>query len=111
MKDKGRSYVWPEPPSLFDPRDSKEWRMYEERSKSFGRMLEADGKEPLKPCPCCGIGLVAEGHWNNVCGVCGWEDSRYQFEHPDCRDWANEMSLNEARAAYKKEPKTACKTP
>jgi len=37
-----------------------------------------------------------------ICPVCGWEDDPVQFRDPDRAGGANEMSLNEARAAWKK---------
>lgn len=52
-------------------------------------------------CPCCGEGLVDEGHLYDVCEVCSWEDDPVQFEDPDYRGGANRLSLNEARAAFK----------
>lgn len=52
-------------------------------------------------CPCCGEGLVDEGHLYDVCEICGWKDDDYQFNHPDYRGGANHLSLNEARAAFR----------
>ena len=63
--------------------------------------------ENLVPCPCCGIGLVEDGHEFDICEVCGWEDDDYQFNHPDYRGGANSMSLNEARAAFKAQRNSA----
>lgn len=67
-------------------------------------LLNGDVKmaeENLVPCPCCGIGMVEDGHEFDVCEVCGWEDDPVQFDDPDYRGGANSMSLNEARAAFK----------
>ena len=61
----------------------------------------AEANEKLVPCPCCGEGLVTEGHEFDICDVCGWEDDNYQFAHPNYRGGANPMSLNEARAKYR----------
>lgn len=61
----------------------------------------AEVNENLVACPCCGIGLVEEGHEFDICEVCGWEDDDYQFNHPDYHGGANRLSLNEARAAFK----------
>lgn len=36
-----------------------------------------------------------------ICEVCGWMDDFFQEENPDEDCFANIMSLNEARAAYK----------
>ncbi len=58
------------------------------------------------PCPCCGIGRVDAGHNYDVCEVCCWEDDPLQFAYPDMAGGANKMSLNEARAAFKRGEKT-----
>lgn len=42
-----------------------------------------------------------EGHQNDVCEVCDWEDDPVQFYDPDYRGGANAMSLNEAREAWR----------
>ena len=36
-----------------------------------------------------------------ICKGCGWQDDPIQEENPDERECANQMSLNEAREAYK----------
>ncbi|MDD4807476.1 MAG: CPCC family cysteine-rich protein [Oscillospiraceae bacterium] len=36
-----------------------------------------------------------------MCPVCGWEDDGVQLDEPDLEGGANEMSLNEAREAYR----------
>lgn len=65
-------------------------------------------EEEIKvPCPCCGEGLVEEGHLYDVCEVCYWEDDPVQFADPDYRGGANRMSLNEARAAFKAKRESA----
>lgn len=53
---------------------------------------------PTRPCAVCGS--IVEYH--DICEVCGWEDDIVQNAHPDYRGGANQMSLNEAREAYKK---------
>ena len=58
-------------------------------------------------CPCCGEGLVEEGHNYDVCDVCCWEDDPVQFEDPDYRGGANHISLNEARQNYLAKRKSA----
>lgn len=63
--------------------------------------------EKLVPCPCCGIGLVSEGHEFDICEVCGWEDDPVQFEDPDYSGGANRISLNEARQIYLAKRKSA----
>ena len=52
-------------------------------------------------CPCCGESYVDGEHNYDVCEICFWEDDPVQFSDPDYRGGANEMSLNEARAAWK----------
>jgi hypothetical protein len=55
-------------------------------------------------CPCCGflrIGELPPGTFE-ICVVCGWEDDEVQFDHPDSSGGANKVSLNEARANFKK---------
>lgn len=49
-------------------------------------------------CVCCGetfVGLY------DICEVCGWQDDLVQNKNPDYKGGANEMSLNEAKQAYK----------
>lgn len=50
------------------------------------------------PCPCCGKTMVAE---HDICEVCLWQNDYVQLDDPDFSGGANEMSLNEARKAYK----------
>ena len=49
-------------------------------------------------CPCCGKSLVDE---YDICEECLWENDFQQLKNPDLRGGANEMSLNEAREAYR----------
>mgnify|MGYP000934988302 CR=1 FL=1 len=53
-------------------------------------------------CPCCNEKTLTDdpGHYD-ICSNCGWEDDPIQREDPDYAGGANEMSLNEAREAYK----------
>ncbi|RDD79787.1 CPCC family cysteine-rich protein [Dyella tabacisoli] len=55
-------------------------------------------------CPCCGyLTIPDDGTYPGtffVCPVCYWEDDDVQFHDPNFRGGANEMSLNEARAAF-----------
>lgn len=37
----------------------------------------------------------------DICEVCGWQDDTVQNNNPDFHGGANDMSLNEAREAYK----------
>lgn len=53
-------------------------------------------------CPCCGYLTLNErppGTFD-ICKVCFWEDDNVQYEDPDFRGGANDVSLNEARAAF-----------
>ncbi|MBO4506417.1 MAG: hypothetical protein J5728_08340 [Lachnospiraceae bacterium] len=54
-------------------------------------------------CPVCGQYSFTEPH--DICPVCGWEDDKVQLRDPDFRGGANEMSLNEARAAFREKAK------
>lgn len=42
--------------------------------------------------------MVAE---HDICEVCLWQNDYVQLDDPDFSGGANEMSLNEARKAYK----------
>ena len=53
-------------------------------------------------CACCGQATITEPDFYEICSVCGWEDDEVQRDDPDYQGGANQMSLNEARAAYKK---------
>ena len=52
-------------------------------------------------CLCCGKGIVEGNQLYDICSVCGWEDDLVQAEDPDYSGGANQMSLNEARKAWK----------
>ena len=54
-------------------------------------------------CPVCGQYSFAEPH--DICPVCGWEEDKVQLRDPDFAGGANEMSLNEARAAFREKTK------
>ena len=54
------------------------------------------------PCPCCGFLTMNEeppGSFD-ICPVCYWEDDIAQYNNPDLRGGANEVSLKEARSNY-----------
>lgn len=51
-----------------------------------------------RKCKCCG----AEVEQYDICDICGWQDDDIQNDKPDYKGGANKMSLNEAKAAYKK---------
>ena len=49
-------------------------------------------------CACCGV----EVDKFDICDTCGWQDDGVQNNNPNYKGGANQMSLNEAKAAYKK---------
>lgn len=49
-------------------------------------------------CPVC---MQADLDDFEICPNCEWQNDHYQFAHPDAGHCANNMSLNEAREAYK----------
>ena len=51
-------------------------------------------------CPVCGKYEFEEEDWYEVCPICGWEDDSLQRDDPDYSGEANDMSLNEYRAAW-----------
>ena len=53
----------------------------------------------INKCPVCGKENVFEF---DICPVCGWENDPNQVAHPDDLRGANQMTLNEAKEAYKK---------
>lgn len=48
-------------------------------------------------CPICGENCMEY----DVCHRCNWENDPIQRKNPDFQGGANEMSLDEAREAYK----------
>lgn len=57
---------------------------------------------PRYPCLCCGFKTLAEqppGTFD-ICPVCYWQDDNVQCQDPAYPRWANEVSLNEARANF-----------
>lgn len=60
--------------------------------------------EPGYPCPCCawaGFGASSPGT-HEICSACGWEDDPLQFDDPNFRGGANELSLMEAREYFER---------
>lgn len=51
-------------------------------------------------CPVCGKYEFEEEDWYKICPICGWEDDSLQRDDPDYSGGANDMSLNEYRAAW-----------
>ena len=44
---------------------------------------------------------MIEDDERHLCPVCGWTDDAVQEKYPEWENCANDMSLNEARKAYK----------
>lgn len=63
---------------------------------------DVEEEEYKYPCPVCGnITLPYKGS-GYPCHICGWFDDPGQSEdEPDEKDCANNMSLNEAREAFR----------
>lgn len=49
-------------------------------------------------CPVCGKSTLEAFE---VCQVCDWQNDRVQMMHPDMEGGANNMSLNQAKEAWK----------
>ena len=54
-----------------------------------------------KRCACCGELTLPDYSVYYICPVCGWEDDDIQNDNPDFSGGANDMSLNQAKEAYK----------
>lgn len=54
-----------------------------------------------KYCACCGRKTLPENSAFEICPVCGWQDDDVQNDDPQFDGGANEMSLEQAKAAYK----------
>ena len=53
------------------------------------------------PCPCCGHRVFDhQPGFNQVCPICGWEDSLDQLRFPNMAGSANHVSLVEAQRNY-----------
>jgi len=51
-------------------------------------------------CPICGKYLFQKENDFDICPICNWENDGIQYDNPDETDCANEMSLNEYKAAW-----------
>ena len=51
-------------------------------------------------CACCNNRTI-EDVWD-ICPICNWQKDPVQEDDPDFWGGANDMSLNEAKEAYKK---------
>lgn len=58
----------------------------------------SETKRDVNICPVCGETQLED---MEVCNVCEWQNDRVQLRHPDWSGCANNMSLNEAKEAYK----------
>ena len=56
-------------------------------------------------CPVCGKHKFKEQNSYEICPICNWEDDGVQVDDPDYAGGANQMSLNQARQAYKEDRK------
>ena len=72
------------------------YKAYEERGV---KMKERTDTRHL--CPVCGKYEFENKNSFDICPVCNWEDDGVQLDDPDWTEGANQMSLNEAREAYK----------
>ena len=50
---------------------------------------------------CCGNHSLPPDSIYEICPVCGWEDDDIQNDDPNFEGGANDMSLNQAKEAYK----------
>lgn len=57
--------------------------------------------EKNKKCACCGeFSLPMESAFE-ICPICGWQEDDIQEEDPTLTGGANDMSLQQAKEAYK----------
>lgn len=54
-----------------------------------------------KRCACCGRFSLPADEMFYICPICGWEDDELQNDDPQFEGGANEMSLEQAREAYR----------
>ncbi len=58
-------------------------------------------KNKIRYCACCGNALRLHYSCNEICIACGWEDDELQNDDPSFDGGANDMSLAQAKEAYK----------
>lgn len=66
------------------------------------RRLSASDPTSAFPCPVCSASVAGEPAQYEVCRVCGWEDDPVQTDDPAYAGGANTMSLNDARADWRR---------
>ena len=59
------------------------------------------GEKKGRICPVCGKHRFKELDMYEICPVCGWEDDGLQADDHEYWGGANDMSVNQAREAYK----------
>lgn len=87
-----------------DEVDLEASRLYFERDKALSSVdspNRPDNQFEPHPCPVCGETIFPHHGSFDVCDECGWEDDWVQETYPDSDAGANEMSLNDYRAAFK----------
>ena len=62
------------------------------------RMIGMKNTSEANDCPVCGKSTVEAFE---ICPVCDWQNDLVQLRHPDWDGCANNMSLNQAREAWK----------
>ncbi|MDR2528688.1 MAG: hypothetical protein LBD04_06695 [Synergistaceae bacterium] len=67
----------------------------------------AKGRFPVEAgrahkCPVCERYVFPTGNSHEICEVCRWQDCGICESDPDYRGGPNDMSLNQAREAYRK---------
>ncbi|MCQ2403933.1 MAG: hypothetical protein MJ202_09440 [Lentisphaeria bacterium] len=63
-------------------------------------MMKLRIRQKIK-CPCCGIRTLETKGEYEICPVCGWEDDPVQAKDHAYPGGANELSLKDARAAWR----------
>lgn len=86
--DKAESFDW-----------SERWTMADDIVYAISR--SDDDPADAHPCPCCGQTIFTRHDSYEICSICNWEDDGLQENHPYYPGGANDMSLNQAREAYK----------
>ena len=54
-----------------------------------------------KKCACCDNYTLPLRSFYEICPLCGWQDDDIQNDDPNFAGGANDMSLNEAKEAYR----------